>query len=78
MRNSVEAGFRRRTFVGEGMLGDVKTVVMGWACECGGEVGDDAVLIKCVGCQGMVVGKLDAQEQIARETTLMKAALAWA
>ena len=77
MRSSVEAAFRRRTFVGKRVDGDVKTVMMGWACECGGEIGPNATLIKCVGCQGMVIGKVVPQEESSRETTLMKNALAW-
>ena len=77
MMNSVEAEFRRRTFIGEGMDGEVKTVVLGWACECGGEIGPDATLMICIGCQGMVVGKLDPQEKVARENAMTKTALAW-
>lgn len=77
MKNTVEAEFRRRTFIGEGMDGDVKTVKMGWACDCGGEIGPDATLMMCIGCQGMIVGKLNPHEEVARQNALTKTALAW-
>ena len=77
MKNEVEAEYRRRTFVGAGMDGDVETVSMGWACECGREIGPDANLLKCVGCEGLLVGKLDPGEAAAREQALTKNALAW-
>lgn len=77
MKDSVEAEFRRRTFIGEGMDGDVKTVVMGWACQCGREIGPNATLMKCVGCQGMLFGRPDPQKESAREKASMKTALAW-
>ncbi|KAF6219386.1 hypothetical protein HO133_005212 [Letharia lupina] len=77
MKNCVEAEFRRRTFIGKGMDGDVETVVIGWACECGGEIGPNATLVKCIGCQGLGVGKIDSLVAIARESALMKTALAW-
>lgn len=77
MKNSVEAEFRRRTFIRAEMDGNVKTVAMGWACECGDEIGPDATLMKCIGCQGMLVGKLDLREAMARENALTKNALAW-
>lgn len=77
MKDGVEAESRRRTFVGEGKDGQVKTVWMGWKCACGGEIGPDATLLKCVGCQGMIVGRLDPQLAIARDTALTNTALAW-
>lgn len=76
VKNSVEAEFRRRHFVGKGMDGNVETVIMGWACECGKEIGSSATLMRCVGCQGMRLGKVDPQEAAAREETLRKTALA--
>lgn len=78
MKNEVEAEYRRRTIVELGMDGKAETVaMMGWACECGREIGPDATLLKCVGCQGMLVGKLDPGEAAAREQALTKNALAW-
>lgn len=77
MKNSVEAEFRRRTFIGEGMDGDVKTVRMGWNCECGEEIGPNATLMKCIGCQGLHVGKIDPLEAMARAHSLTRTALAW-
>lgn len=77
MKNRVEAEFRRRTFVGVGMDGDVKTVVMGWLCECGGEIGPNCRLMKCVACQGMIVKQYDPQMAIAQDTAFLNAALAW-
>lgn len=76
-KNSVEAEFRRRHFVGKGMDGNVKTVITGWACECGKEIGSGATLMRCVGCRGMRIGKVDPQDVAAREETLRKTALAW-
>lgn len=76
MKNSVEAELRR-TFVGEGMDGDVKTVAMGYACQCGEEIGPNTTLLKCVGCQGLQVGKMDPLEAMTRERAMRKAALAW-
>lgn len=77
MRNGVEAEFRRRRFMGKGVNGKIKTVIMGWTCECGREVGPDATLVKCIGCQGIRLGKLDPPEQAARERAMMKNAFAW-
>lgn len=77
MKNIVEAEFRRRIFVGEGTDGDVKTVFMGWACECGGQIGPNATMIKCIGCQGMAVGKLNARGTFSREMAWTNTALAW-
>ncbi len=77
MKNGVEGEFRRRTIIGEGMDGNVKTVIMGWLCSCGGEIGPDATLLKCIGCDGLRVGKLDPQETAVREMVLTKTALAW-
>ena len=76
-RNSVEAGFRRRSLLGEGMDGNVKTVMTGWVCECGKEIGPGVTLMKCIGCRGMRVGKVDPREAAAREKSLRKTALAW-
>lgn len=76
-KNSVEAEFRRRHFVGKGMDGNVKTVITDWACECGKEIGSGATLMRCVGCRGMRIGKVDPQDVAAREETLRKTALAW-
>ena len=76
--NGAEAEYRRRTLIGEGMMdGDDRTVTTGWACECGEEVGPGPTLMKCIGCQGMRVGKVDPQETAAREEKLRNTALAW-
>ena len=77
IKNSVEAELRRRKFIEAGIDGDVETVMTGWACECGREVGPDAEFIKCIGCKGMRVGTLDPQEVAAREKGLRKTTLAW-
>ena len=77
MKNDVEAEFRKRTLVGVGMDRGVKIVTMGWACQCGRDIGPDATLRKCYGCQGMRVGEVERQEVAAREETLRKTALAW-
>lgn len=77
MRDRVEAESRRRSFVGEGKDGQDKTVILGHVCECGGEIGPNTTLLKCVGCQGMIVGRLDPQLAIAREIALTNTALAW-
>ena len=73
----MEAEFRRRTIVREGMDRDVKTAFLGWACPCGQDIGPDATLLRCTGCQGLRVGRLDAQEAAPRENALRKAAMAW-
>ena len=76
--NVAEAEFRRRTLIEEGLMdGDDRTVTTGWACECGKEVGPDPTLMKCIGCDGMRVGRLDPRETAAREERLRKTALAW-
>ena len=77
MKDNVEAAFRRRTLVGKGMVGDVKTVVTGWACECGKEVEPSTTLMKCIGCEGVDIGKIDSRGKIAREIALAKTTLAW-
>ena len=77
MKNEVEAEYRRRMIIGARMDGDVKTVMTGWACSCGREIGPDANLLKCVGCEGKLDGKLDPGEAAARERALTKNALAW-
>ena len=77
MKNSVEAEYRRRTFIEAGMVRGVETVTMGWSCDCGREIAPDANLLKCIGCEGMLVGKLDPGEAAARERALTKNALAW-
>ena len=77
MRNGVEAELRRRTLVGMRMEKGVKTVTIGWACECGREIGPDATLSKCIGCRGIRGGGVEPQEAAAREVTLRKTALAW-
>lgn len=78
MKNRVEAEFRRRTFVGKGMMdGDVSTIKLGFACECGRDVEPDSKLMKCVGCQGISAKKYDPRIAIAQETAFAKAALAW-
>ena len=76
-KNSVEVEFRRRTLIGKGMDGKVSTVMTGWACECGKEVGSGVTLMKCIGCQGMRIGNIDPQETTVREKMLRKTALAW-
>ena len=76
MRNSVEAEFRR-TFVGEYVNEDVKIVLMGWNCECGKQIGPNPMLVRCVGCRGVLVGRVSRLGEIARENALIKAALAW-
>ena len=76
--NGAEAENRRRTLIGKRMMdGDDRTVTTGWACECGEEVGPGPTLMKCIGCQGMRVGKVDPQETTAREERLRNTALAW-
>ncbi len=77
MKNSVEAEFRRRLIIGEEKDGHVETVVISWSCECGEEIEPDATLMRCIGCQGMTVGKLDPQEVVARENALAKTAFTW-
>lgn len=77
MRNSVEAEFRRRTIIGAGTDRGVETVWMGWMCECGREIGPDATLMTCIGCDGIRVEKLDPGEIMAREKALTKNAFAW-
>ena len=76
-KNSVEAEFRRRNFVGKGMDGNVKTVITGWVCECGKEIGSGTTLMRCVGCRGMRTGKFDPQEAASRAESSRKTALAW-
>ena len=76
--NEAEAESRWRILVEEGMVdGDNRIGVTGWACECGEEVGPATTLMKCVGCQGMRVGKVDPREIVAREDKLRETALAW-
>ena len=76
--NRVEAEARMRTLVGEPMMdGDVQTILTGWACECGEDLGPTATVMKCVGCQGLKVGQPDPAEVAAREEKLRKKALAW-
>lgn len=77
MRNAVEAEVRRRTFVGKDRVGDVRTVIMGWVCECGREIGPETTLMKCIGCEGMRIGKIDPRLMAAKEQAMTKKALAW-
>lgn len=77
MKNSVEAEFRRRTIIGSGIHGGIETVTTGWACDCGREIGPDATMMVCIGCDGIRFDKLDPGEITAREKALTKNALAW-
>ena len=74
---SIESQFIRSSAEHEGTVEDVGTVMTGWACECGREIGPDAALMKCLGCQGILIGKLDPREAAAREKCFRKTALAW-
>ena len=78
MKHDVEAAVRRRTYVGEGPTEeDVETVLMGWECECGRQIGPNSTLMRCIGCQGILVGELDSQRYVARESALTKTTFAW-
>ena len=78
-KNDAEAEARRRTLIEKALIdgGEVSTVTTGWACECGEEVGPGPTLMKCVGCDGMTVGKVEPKETAAREERLRGTALAW-
>lgn len=78
--NEAEAEGRRRILVGGKLYtldGEDETVMTGWACECGEEVGSERTnLLKCLGCKEVRVGKLDPQDKAAREKKFRKKALA--
>ena len=76
MKSSVESEWRRDS-IAAGMDGHVKTVALGWKCECGSQIGPDATMMKCYGCQGLRDGKLDPPREQARQNTLTKNTCSW-
>ena len=78
-KNEAEGEARQRTLIEKALIdgGEVSTVTAGWACQCGEEIGPGPTLMKCVGCDGMTVGKVKPKETAAREERLRETTLAW-